>query len=558
MLLAARPEELDRDLVVRLPVHRIAGLAVAEARELLATETGGYVASDVAARLTQHTGGNPLALLELVRLIGPEVLSGSVPLDSIPPATVEEQYARRIGLLSERARTALLVYALLDSPRLTAVARVLAMLGIDVEALDEAEAVGLLRADGAVGLAFRHPVVRAAVYNGASLAERRAGHRAIASALDEEIDSDQRALHLAAGAIKPDEELASALETAAASAHQRGGFAASAQILQRSADLSPEREARAHRLMQAGGDAALAGHDTWARTMFDEALALSQAPDLRADIQTARGHLRAMHDPPLEAHAVLVDEAARIEALDPLRAGEMYLIASWAGMNKGRIEIGVAAGRKARELLTNAGSPLAPPAQAIVAGFLICIGDAAGTTQLIEASDALRAHPLSGIAGIEWDSRTAHPLIWIEQYERAAFLLERSITRARELSALTALPFALARRAELAFHTGAWENAHADADEAVKLAEETRQHVVGYCEVMLALVEAGRGNAEECHAHAAGGRAAAATFVSGSVDPYARAAEGLLAIGLANEEAAIEALAPSLRCSQRTTSASRP
>jgi DNA-binding NarL/FixJ family response regulator len=78
----------------------------------------------------------------------------------------------------------------------------------------------------------------------------------------------------------------------------------------------------------------------------------------------------------------------------------------------------------------------------------------------------------------------------------------------------------------------------------VRLAEETRQHVVGYCEVTLALVEAGRGRAESCHQHAANGRAAAQTFVAGSVDAYARAAEGLLAIGLGDEGAAIDALAP--------------
>lgn len=547
MLLAARPEELDRDLVRRLPVHQIAGLSVADARELLAAATGGQVAIDVAARLTQHTGGNPLALLELARVIDPEALSGGIPLESIPPATVEEQYARRIGRLSEPARKAMLVYALLDSPQTRSLAAALAALGLDLEALDEAEAAGLLRADGTRGLTFRHPLVRAAAYNGASLAERRAGHRAIASVLDAEIDSDERALHLAAGATKPDEELASALVTAAERAHRRGGFAASARILQRAAALSPEREERAQRLMGAGRDAALAGHERWARSMLDEALSLSETPRLRADIQTARGHVRAMHDPPLEAHAALVDEAARTEALDPVRAGEMYLTAAWACMNKGREEMGLAAGRRAHELLSAAGSPLAPAAAAIVAGFVICKGDPAGAQQLIEASDSLRARPLPGIAGIEWDSRTAHPLIWIEQYDRAAFLLERSITSARELAALAALPFALARRAELAFRTGAWDSAHADAAEAVRLAGETRQHIVAFCEVTLALVEAGRGRAESCERHAANGRAAAETFATGSVDAYGRAAEGLLAVGLTNENAAIDALAPLAR-----------
>ena len=77
----------------------------------------------------------------------------------------------------------------------------------------------------------------------------------------------------------------------------------------------------------------------------------------------------------------------------------------------------------------------------------------------------------------------------------------------------------------------------------MRLAEETRQHVVGYCEVTLALIEAGRGRAESSYAHRER-RAAAETFVTGLVEAYARAAEGLLAVGLADEEGAIEALGP--------------
>ena len=190
----------------------------------------------------------PIAMLlaarpeELDRDLEPDVLSGGAPLERIPPATVEEQYARRIALLSPQARAALLVYALLDSPQNRASA--LAALGLDLEALDEAESVGLLHADGPAGPAFRHPLVRAAAYNAASLAERRAGHRAIASVLDREVDADERALHLAAAATKPDEALASALATAADSAHRRGGFAASARICRGLPTSAPNRNRR--------------------------------------------------------------------------------------------------------------------------------------------------------------------------------------------------------------------------------------------------------------------------------------------------------------------------
>ena len=240
MMLAARPEELDRDLVARLPVHRIAGLSVANAQELLTSATGEHVAIDVAARLTQHTGGNPLALLELARVIEPEVLSGSVPLDSIPPATVEEQYARRIALLSAGARTALLVYALLDSAHTRSVAAALAALRTRCRGSRRSRVGRPAAHRRSLGLAFRHP---SSVRRSTTAPRWRSVVQDIAPLRpsDGEADADERALHLAAGATKPDEELAKTLATAADSARRRGGFAASARILQRSAELSPDR-----------------------------------------------------------------------------------------------------------------------------------------------------------------------------------------------------------------------------------------------------------------------------------------------------------------------------
>ena len=129
------------------------------------------------------------------------------------------------------------------------------VLGIPLEALAPATAADLINVGTRV--TFRHPLLRSAIYSGASAEARRTVHRALADATDPEVDPDRLAWHLAQATLAPDELVALELERAADRARARGGLGAAAAFLERSADLTPDpappgRASAGRRRAQAG------------------------------------------------------------------------------------------------------------------------------------------------------------------------------------------------------------------------------------------------------------------------------------------------------------------
>ena len=145
--------------------------------------------------------------------------------------------------------------------------------------LDIAEAAGLVTvSDGAVR--FRHPLVRAAVYQVAPTAAKHAAHAALADA--HAADPDRSVWHRAAASAGPDAEVASALEAAARRALQRGAPTQAAASLERAAQLTPDAARRASLLLQAAETAFELGRADLALSLLEQARPLPLGDPERA------------------------------------------------------------------------------------------------------------------------------------------------------------------------------------------------------------------------------------------------------------------------------------
>ena len=197
-----------------------------------------------------------------------------------------------------------------------------------------AAAAGLAEFGGRVR--FRHPLVRSAAYRSVSAETRQELHRALAEATDPAVDPDRRAWHRAQAAPGPDEAVAAELELCAGRARGRGGLAAAAAFLERSAGLTLDPAHRAQRALAAAQAKLQAGASDDALFL----LAMAQAGPLdelaSARVDLLRGQIAFASGLSSDAPPLLLKAAKRLESLDLDLARETYLSAWMAAMFAGR------------------------------------------------------------------------------------------------------------------------------------------------------------------------------------------------------------------------------
>ena len=423
------------DHVAGLPELVIEGLREDDARALLDSVLTGPLDARVRDRIVAETRGNPLALLELPRGLTPAELAGGFGFAGAAPISgrVEDSFRRRVQALPDQSRRLLMVAAADPTGDPGLVWRAAGLLGIGAEAAAPATEAGLV--EFGAWVAFRHPLVRRAVYRSASPLQRQDVHRALAEVTDPRADPDRRAWHRAQAAAGPDEDVAGELERSAGRAQARGGLAAAAAFLERAALLTPEPVRRAQRLLAA----ARAKHAAGA---LDAALGLLVAveagpPDpLRtAEVEHLRGQIAAQQRRSGDGARLLLSAARRLERLDAALARETYLealaAAVWAG------DLGLPGGVRAAAEAARAAPPAPGPprvADVLLDAFALRLteGYAAAAPTMARALElvlALDAGPdleadrglwLAGPAPARWSPRncgtpnpgTPWPLAW--------------------------------------------------------------------------------------------------------------------------------------------------
>ncbi|WP_037835636.1 helix-turn-helix transcriptional regulator [Streptomyces sp. NRRL F-5650] len=261
------------------------------------------------ARILEEAAGNPLALVELAHATAIRNPLGSSVSGPLPVTDrLERIFAGHAADLPEPTRRVLLLLAAADTSDTRAAA--VGLPEADDKAWEPADRAGLVRQDG-TRIAFRHPLVRAAVYHGASFEERRRAHLALAELLRTE--PDRRAWHLAAATVRPDQEVSAALQQTANRARRRGGYAAAAAAQERAAELSPHREDRARLLTEAATNAVFTGQLGWVEHLAAAVRECTDDPALRGRATLATGRLMSLGPHHTAAFSLLMrvaDEAA--------------------------------------------------------------------------------------------------------------------------------------------------------------------------------------------------------------------------------------------------------
>jgi GMP synthase-like glutamine amidotransferase/tetratricopeptide (TPR) repeat protein len=472
---------------------RPAGLGPLEARALLDARWGSDLAPAVADQIAAAAGGVPLALLEIAAGLTPEQRTGAAAVDGELPSSAEWEFLRRVARLPSAERQTLLVAALAGDHQAGAVEVACRVLGLPEHPLESAQVNGLLAAaDGRVS--FSHPLARVAVIYSALRSDRRAAHAALAGALD----GAERTWHRARAATRADESIAAELDLLAKDAWDRCAFASAADGFERAARLTPDSATRSRRLLEAARAAHLAGHVNAALDHLGGALRENAPETVRRDAEHLRGRIIARSGSAALARDQLVSLANRCEARDPDQAAQMLADAVLPALRAGGPEEAVEIARRATRLAP-AGGPHSEQSARIALGTALILAG--------EYQEGVAAVDAAADAGEHSDDLTQRAylgagLALAGRYAPAHRVLSEVIDQARAAGAVSVLPYALIRRADVELEIGAWTAAAAGLDEARRLAAETGQSSDhGLALGALAWLEAVRGDGPACNAH---------------------------------------------------------
>jgi DNA-binding CsgD family transcriptional regulator len=521
-----------------LPERRLRGLDTAAAAGLLAEHGGAELTDEDRARILAEACGNPLGLIELAA-----AQRGAAPAAAwVGPGGLAltdrllEAFDGQVGRLPDATRAVLLVAAAEGGGALGVVLAAARALEVEAADLGPAEQAGLVRITGDT-VTFRHPLVRAAVYQGAALGQRLAVHRALAKALGGPADADRRAWHLAAAATGPDEQVAAELERTAATAMARGGYAAAAAAYERAVQLTTDPAAHVRRLTLAAEATVELGEFDRARILAARASGQTTDPVVQARLVSVRAQADFAQGRLPTAHQLLVEGAALSGERDPARAVRMLVDALHTAWFLGdQVLIADTA-----EGLKALGGSVDEPLELLIQLLLWSAAQAGerptdGLRRLADMMGQARRRR----AGDRDLAMIANVCLVIGRNADARDLTAAQVADARTQGRIGQLPALLTCLAQALIFDGRHGDALASASEAQRIAQDTGQlQWTVEATAIMAYLAAVDGDAPRCRRLVDAALAGPAAHASSAGTPWARWALGLLELGLGRPDSAL-------------------
>jgi DNA-binding CsgD family transcriptional regulator len=465
VLLAVVREGYPSPLVdAGLPQRRLGGLGPAEAMALL-DMSARQLSPVIRDRLLTEAAGNPLALIELPIAAARQepITLGSLPLTQ----RLEQAFAARVSDLPEATQLLLLVAAHSDDGRLSDIVDAAGLvagstLGLDL--FEPAAEAGIVDLD-LHSVRFRHPLIRSAVRQSASVLQRRRVHEALAEVLRAE--PDRRVWHRAALISGTHEQIANELEEAAGRARRRGAVAVALTAWQRAAELSPPAQ-RAPRLLAAAELAFELGQRDLVMPLLREVEQLDPDPVQRARttwieeaVQT-----RPLGDAPRATSLIAAAEQAGQAGDRDLQLNLAWLVASRAWL--------VDPAPTARRVLIEAADRLGDPESAdprilAIQAYADPFGNARAILRRLRAA-AADVHPDTDAARYLGPAAVA-----VGAFDIAVTFLGEAVEGLRTQGRLGHLPRVLTLQGHMAAQVTDWGVAIPAAEEARRLATELRE-----------------------------------------------------------------------------------
>ncbi len=458
---------------------QLTGLTEAAVAELVAALAGGKP-DDKLLRLADGAAGNPLYVTELVAALARSSSltvtdAGAVELTSGPaPSSLSAAIADRLGFVSGSVREVLRAAALLGVD--FAVPDLATVLGRGVAdlvpAVDEACAAGVL-AESGNGLGFRHPMIRAALYDEMPVPVRAAWHRDAGRALAEAGAPADRVARQLLGAVgepggttEPMDEWT--LRWLARTAELLVGQAprAAAGLLRQAVKSCPAGSAQHDRLVGRLADALFrVGDAAEAEEVANQALAHAVEPDLLVDLHWTLAQCRMKAGRSAESLATL-NRALAAPGISARHRARLLVLTARTHSILGEVETAGRVASDALEAASEAGDNWAMGWALHVLTIVTAVqGQTTDALTLFDrALTVTQADPALTDLRLLLQINKAITLGGLDRYEEAFAAARQAQHLADRVGTVVRLAQAHGALGQLLFDTGRWDDAMAEVE----------------------------------------------------------------------------------------------